>query len=58
MTTTSKDRKVGQYVRDVDHDMFRSIAAEIGSKSLTKIGAYVATCDAEMYDHILSMEDL
>jgi hypothetical protein len=50
-------RRVGRYVRDVDGDMFRSIAEDIGSKSLQKIGAYVETCDAEMYDHILSMED-
>jgi hypothetical protein len=58
MNTTSKNRKVGQYVRDVDGDTFRSIVSEIGSKSLTKVGAYVATCDSEMYEHILTMEDI
>jgi len=50
-------RLVGRYVRDVDGEMFRQIAAHIGSKSLQKVGAYVETCDAEMYDNILSMED-
>lgn len=57
MNVTAKNRVVGKYVRDVDGEMFRSIAAHIGSRSLVKVGEYVETCDAEMYDHIIAMHE-
>jgi hypothetical protein len=50
---TETHRIVGKYVRETDGDMFQQIASYIGSRSLTKVGAHVLTCDAEMYDRIL-----
>jgi hypothetical protein len=51
--TPSTDRKVGAYVRAVDAAMFQTISQNIGSKSISKVGAYVYTADADTYDRAL-----
>ena len=48
-TVTAKRRKVAAHLREVDPEMFDLVCYAIGSRSLTKVGAYVEETDPVGY---------